>query len=191
MAPAGLVDAKHVAKFAKVTEDVAKNVLHALKDQLVFNKVEAVRCKECHILQDKASQQREDQCLSCDSTSAEFDERTAFQPTESTSEFLRDSKTVEPKQVRKILVLVIHGIRTYAEWVTTLEDELADCEHVVVKEAGYGRFDVFQVSFPILFSSCGCAGSEVEDSRIKGRFPGTRSSNSCPQFSAPTYLPKQ
>ena len=171
MAPDGLVDAKHVAKFAKVTEDVAMNVLDALKDQLVFKTIEAVRCKECHTLQDKANQQKEGVCLSCDSPLTEFEEQVAFQPTESTNEFLREAKVVEPKKVRKILVLVIHGIRTYAEWVTTLEDELADCDNVVVKEAGYGRFDVFRFLFPFYFRAAAVREAKSKILEAKADFP--------------------
>jgi hypothetical protein len=149
-----IVDARHVAIFAKINTETAGNVLNALVKLAVLNKIECYKCGTCRTIQNASDIGDQQECQSCGIDHADFEIVIGYQPAGAALLEIanpRDSKKLVKQKPNKIIVVVIHGIRTYAEWVTTLEEELSDCPHVVVKEAGYGRFDVCQFLCPVYF----------------------------------------
>ena len=87
-----------------------------------------------------------------------------------TPNIIEDRTAIEDR--KKILLIVVHGIRTWAEWATTLEDELSDNQDVRVVPIGYGYFDAIQFLCPVYFRMKAVAVARDKIRNALTNYPG-------------------
>ena len=152
-APDGLLWSRNVSRAAKVSENFAFGILSRLVEQQKFEMHQAIRCSGCNgiAIVGDGIEETSGECDSCGEFQEEFETIKVFRPTKTLGDFLAREGEEIRKQPSSKLVLVIHGIRTWAEWITTLEHEMSDCPEVVVKSIGYGKFDALQFLCPVYF----------------------------------------